>query len=411
MRPGFLFFSVWLLLSSTLVAQDKTKETFGQSLNKYKQPLPAKAAQPTDSETIKVNTELVVSDVLVVSPRGDLISNLKKDDFIVRDDGVPQEISVFSTPQESKIGRSIILVIGYGVLIQPYIHDSVRAASLFIDKIDPADEVAIVTDRVELLTGFTSDKKALKEAISAYEEYFWKTPKPCQRNDSQYSALLAALNELVKSEDLRPVVIFQTDGDEFSYLKPESPELRKLNSMPRFQRLIKKCTDTSVWEERPFSFENVKDSVSSRGATVYSIIVGPRVIGVPEKEVMPRVKQWFIDNNKLVRKTLRGYRYRDMWSESFIDNLPPLIPRFYAQWQTAMTELAGFSGGLTVFLEKADDAERIYDNILSTMGGRYVVGFYNKLESNSGKRRNLTIGIKGHPDYVVLSRKCFLPHN
>jgi len=45
----------------------------------------------------------------------------------------------------------------------------------------------------------------------------------------QYSALMATLNEMFEQEDLRPIIIFQTDGDELGRLKGNEPPKRHIS--------------------------------------------------------------------------------------------------------------------------------------------------------------------------------------
>ena len=86
-----------------------------------------------------------------------------------------------------------------------------------------------------------------------------------------------------------------------------------------------------------------------------------------------------------------------------------MLTRWNLQWQGSMAELAAFSGGYTEFLEDPKNAGLVYDNILTVMNNRYVVGYYSKDETRNGKRRSIKIEIKGHPEYGTMSRKAYLP--
>jgi hypothetical protein len=52
----------------------------------------------------------------------------------------------------------------------PYLDNSVKAAKLLVDKLGPKDMMAIVTDDVELIQEFTTDKKKLKEKLDKLVE-------------------------------------------------------------------------------------------------------------------------------------------------------------------------------------------------------------------------------------------------
>jgi VWFA-related protein len=392
-------------------AQDATPTAFGKSLEKYRQLSSESKKKPdsADSDVITVKTRLVVSDTLVVSPNGSPILGLKKDDFVVTENGVPQRIDVFAETQDDKIGRSIIVVMGYGWIIRPYIHDSVEAAKVLIDKLGPNDKVAIVSDRIQLLSGYTKNKAMLKDTLTSYDQEFWKQKKLSAQEvrqrkqetcglhlDSQYSSLLAALNELIGESETRPIVIFQTDGDEYPYLKPWAKEWQDLSKKYAYQ--FKHCLDKRDWEERPFSFEDIKDAVAIKGATIYSVVPGLRALGVPEKQLSSRITQWNRD-------------WQSVWTENLRDPSPygvAKISRWSLEWQSALATLAGFSGGYTEFLENPKDAQRVYENILTIMNSRYVIGYYVDNENSDGKRRNLKVEVKGHPEYGIMSRKAYL---
>src|SRR5258708_35285785 len=53
-------------------------------------------AQDPGRGTIRVDVNLVLVDATVKTKDGQLLANLKKDDFEVREDGVPQKAEIFS---------------------------------------------------------------------------------------------------------------------------------------------------------------------------------------------------------------------------------------------------------------------------------------------------------------------------
>src|SRR5215475_9810476 len=80
--------------------KNRTKD-FGKSLDKYKDRESApdrriKKADDGNGGVIRVETNLVLMDVLVVNPKGSVILGLKKDDFVVTENGVSQELELFS---------------------------------------------------------------------------------------------------------------------------------------------------------------------------------------------------------------------------------------------------------------------------------------------------------------------------
>src|SRR5687767_5979186 len=228
--------SVLLLLPGLALAQTGEKpklKDFGSSLKKLKwDPQRNSTTEPQntssqDDEVIKIETALVVSELLVLDKQGRPVQGLKESDFVITEDDTPQQLGHFVLGDNRNLPRSIVLIIDYSGSQFPYIKNSVEAAGVLVDKLGPLDRMAIVTDDVELLAEFTNDKRELKKKLNTLLE-------KSRGNDgflgvggtrrqfgksAQYSALMATLKEAFDDEDQRPIIIFQTDGDEAEYLR------------------------------------------------------------------------------------------------------------------------------------------------------------------------------------------------
>ncbi|MBO0858992.1 MAG: hypothetical protein J2P21_11065, partial [Chloracidobacterium sp.] len=205
-------------------AQEKQKRaTFGSSLKRLKWDEREQRAvetkegdeRPDSGAVIKMETSLAVFEILALDKKGRAVPGLKKDDFIVIEDGAPQEIASLSPGDGSTVPRSIILIIDYSVSQRPFIESSIEAAKIIVDRLKPNDRMAIVTDDIALLAPFTKDKSKLKDGLDtlrrrAKSKHFGRS--------EQYSALLATLKELLGGVE-RPIIIFQTDGDELGSLR------------------------------------------------------------------------------------------------------------------------------------------------------------------------------------------------
>lgn len=71
-------------------APPERRRDFGSSLRRYERrqrrdaPDKRKGDDPGEEEVVRVETDMVVDDVLVTNQKGDLIIGLRKDDFVVR---------------------------------------------------------------------------------------------------------------------------------------------------------------------------------------------------------------------------------------------------------------------------------------------------------------------------------------
>jgi VWFA-related protein len=387
-------------LSSSTFAQPTLKETnrikdFGQSLKKYekKDEKETKKNDSKDEDVIRVETNLVVSDVLVVNQKGNLIAGLNKEDFIVTENNEPQEIGLFSFGEDAKIPRSIVLILDYSTSLLPYIKNSIEAAKLLVDKLGANDRMAIVTDDVELLVDFTKDKDLLKQTLEILKKKCLSFKQGGKSR--QFSALLAVLNEIINEEDIRPIIILQSDGDEFTFLKPikyYSEEQKKKN--PEL------CNRFPMFCERSFGFSDVTQTIEKSRATIYSIIPGYKLLGVSENKQM-----------EIAEKEMLNMPSNKPLDEIKRNTIKKILPSFRAELladQTAVFEVAKLSGGYTDYIENPEDATTVYNTIFQTIENRYVIGYYPKNEIKDGKRRYVKVEVKGHPEYTVTGRKYYI---
>jgi VWFA-related protein len=365
----------------TLKEQNRTKD-FGKSLRKSekKEKADSKDTQNNnseDEETIRVKTDLVVSDVLVLNQKGSVILGLDQNDFVVTEDGIPQKISVFSFGENANIPRSIVLLIDYSGSLYEYIKQSIEGAKLLVDKLGSQDRMAIVTDDVKLLVDFTNDKALLKKKLDSLEK---KSLGNNFGDSKQYSALVATLNEMFDKEDIRPIIIFQTDGDELPFLKPPK-NIEKLSQWYK--------SGVSVDQQANFSLDDIHELVGKSRATIYSIIPGLRLIGLSQKEQIAKIESVWGAGMKR--------------SEDISSNLYWRLMHHYA-----LFDIAELSGGYTDYIEQSEDAKNVYSNIFAVINNRYLIGYYPANEERNGKWRNVKIEVRNHPEFIVTGRKAYL---
>lgn len=368
-----VFFALQLFAQNEERTRPRIKD-FGLSLKRKKDKQNDKTPKEADAEAIKINTDLVVNDVLILDEKGFFVKNLSKEDVIVTEDGEPQNIEVFALGDDAKIPRSIVLVIDHSFSEVPFIVSSVMSAKILIDSLNPQDRIAIVTDNVELLCDFTRDKKRLKDELESLKirvltRHFGKS--------RQYSALHATVNELFSAEDLRRIVIFQTDGDQINI------------------------------KDSKFNFDEVATAVEKSHAVVYSIFPGLRYNGLSEQE---KYKQSENELNSFAK------RFSSRPSFDLMNKPPPPEEKDIVQHyeritrqQQILAKIPALSGGWTAYLETPMQADSIYSKILESINHRYVIGYYPKNQTKNGKRRTVKIEVRNHPEYQIEGRKTYLP--
>ena len=440
MKRQLLSILVILSLASLLFAQSAPREKpklvdFGSSLKKLKWDPQKKEAVVTDrtnrnrgsdEDVIVTETTLVICDVLVTDKQGRPIRDLKATDFAISEDGAPQEVGHFVLGDNANLARSIVLIIDYSRSQFPYIADSIEAAKIFVDKLGAYDRMAIVTDDVELLVDFTNDKRALKKGLDSLIEKNKGSKgflgvggkRPQFGRSSQYSALMATLNEAFDAEDQNPVIVFQTDGDELEYLRNPiivhevppglSPELRA--QVQEEVEYKKKLQRASVTE---FSLDDVNRAVETSRATIYTIIPRTRLIGFTEDQQIQRLNA---EDDRAVAtwSAAEPEKLRNVYQARHEERRKKLTPEILRaridqelKVQGALTNLANLSGGWAEFLETKTHAADIYKRIVEDLNQRYIVGYYPTNKDHNGKRRHIKIEVKGHPEYSITSRKSY----
>lgn len=366
-----------LIFALPIFSQTREKPTvknFGRSLEKKKHKSENNAAgeAKSDEDVIKIETNLVRSDVLVIDRRGRAIPNLKASDFVVTENGVPQEIGTFSPGDSADVPRSIVLIIDYSGSQQPFIKTSVEAAKVLVDKLNPKDRMAIVTDDVKLLAEFTQDKELLKKKLDSLVK---KVESGALGKSLQYSALMATLSEMFDDEDARPIIIFQTDGDQSFDIAHDEAEAKKPNS--------RYGTNFTVAE--------LFDKIEKSRATIYSVVSGYSLLGLSPDE---RIKKTLANEERFVT------------TKSSPEAIKNHTDRIFRQ-QTSMEIVARASGGFTETLETPEQADAVYSRIFAGITSRYLIGYYPTNQAHDGARRNVKIEVRGHPEYIVWGRKFY----
>src|SRR5262245_32220914 len=351
------------------------KEDFGSSLKRLKWDPGKQAAEEKrqgnhkdgltlgPGNVLKVETNLVVLDLFVTEQtRLRALTGLGKDDFIVTEEGVTQQISMFSAGANPGLPRSIVLIIDFSSSMSRYLEKSIEAAKILVNRLGPKDEMAIVNDEVELMVSFTGDKKRLKSALDSLKN----RPRGPALGSRQLSALFVTLRELSGAGQGQSIIIIQSDGDEIMNLRDQRPRA----------------------EEQPSTYEfglaDIQAAVLGTRTTIYTLIPGERLIGVPLEEARQRV----------------GRSMMGAQEDRYINTITPSRVRA----QEAITSVADISGGWAAYIESPEQANGLYERILADINQRYIIGYYPTNEARDGPLRKVQVEVRGHPESVLKGR-------
>jgi Ca-activated chloride channel family protein len=166
-------------------------------------PEPSTPSTTETEDVVRVTSNLVPVPTTVIDNRGAAIKNLKIEDFELRVDGQPMQISDISRAETPV--RLAMLFDNSGSLSDSREFEKRAAIRFFRNVMRPADQAAIysVSTNVELAQPMTNDVARLEQTIESF-------PKP-EGATSLYDAIYDALNYL-KPFNGRRVIIIVSDG-------------------------------------------------------------------------------------------------------------------------------------------------------------------------------------------------------
>jgi Ca-activated chloride channel homolog len=125
-------------------------------------------AQDQGQGTIRVDVNLVLVDATVKTKAGQIMPDLKKDDFEVREDGVVQKVEIFS---RDALPVNVALVLDLSDSIGPFLAPLRDAATIALAALKPDDEVALFTfsTEAELRLPLTKDKNKIADQINTFQ--------------------------------------------------------------------------------------------------------------------------------------------------------------------------------------------------------------------------------------------------
>ena len=159
-----------------------------------------------DHDTVKINSDLVNLNVSVFSRKpGERVQELKQSDFVVTDDGEPQEISFFAS---TAAPFDLILMLDLSGSASEKLNLIRKSSIGFVNAARPVDRIGIVTftNETKVVSPLTGDRAELVKKI--------KEIKKPSGGTSFWDALAFVLTEIVakKNDGRRTAIVAMTDG-------------------------------------------------------------------------------------------------------------------------------------------------------------------------------------------------------
>lgn len=165
--------------------------------------------QPQSDVSITVDVPIVTLDVVATTQHGDILTGLKKENFRVLDDGVPQSITNFA-PTEAPITMVVLMQFSGNAYGWFAAYARYWADALF-PNLQQKDWVALVTFdmKTRLEVDFTQDKDEVRNAV--YHLYF-----PGFSESNVFDALLETTERLKDVKGKKSILLLASGVDTFS---------------------------------------------------------------------------------------------------------------------------------------------------------------------------------------------------
>jgi Ca-activated chloride channel family protein len=164
--------------------------------------------RPKRALTFPAGVELVNVNVSVLNMRDRFVTDLAREDFVLLEDGVKQDVALF---KQEELPISLVLLLDMSASMGPNVKAVRNAASRLIGKLRPQDEAEVVAFNAHptVLQDLTSDHQALLAAIDRTEA------KGATALHNVLYITLKDLDRMQKSEELRRrAIVLLSDGED-----------------------------------------------------------------------------------------------------------------------------------------------------------------------------------------------------
>ncbi len=359
----------------------------------------------------RVNTNLVLVNVVVRNKHGNLVRGMTKDDFQLLEDGKPQTIADFGfedvdaialseqngptvsgvagappppppdpqTPEEMKNRRIIILFFDFTAMDPEQIDRSVTAAKRFVEKqMTPADLVAVVSlsSSLRLDLDLTANRERIQKMLDSY------TSGQGQGFDAGDTGSAEGAAETGGS--------FTPDDTDYNVFNTD----RKLMALESLMQTLGGIQQKKsiVYFSNGISRSGIENQAALRSATAVAAKTNCSIYPVDIRGLAA-----LPPGGEAQSASLHGVSaYNGQASiNQFESN---------ASSQETLSTLAADTGG-KAFLD-SNDFGLVFQRVQKDTSAYYVLGFYSTNRAQDGKYRRLTVRIK-RPDVKLEFRQGY----
>lgn len=314
-----------------------------------------------EGDVVRIDTNLVTVPVSVLDRQGRFISDLRREQFSVFENGVEQKIAYFE-PTDKPFTVALLLDTSGSTFF--HLWEIKEAAISFAKQLRPQDRVLVVTfdNLVMLLTEATNDSMVVTEVIQRNAITGFAT--------RLYDALDLVIKQRLNKIEGRKAIVLFTDG-----------------------------VDTASYQA---TYKSTLHEIEELDALIYPVQYDTTDFG----EAQTRT------NTTIVTTTLRRGSIPIARSSREIYGTPPASgpgtsPDEYKSADRYLHQLADKTGGQ---LYQANDHKQLseaFSRIAEQLRHQYSLGYYPQTTPQGGERREIRVHV-AQPDVAVRARDSYV---
>jgi len=203
-------------------------------------------------EMLKLEARLVSLNVKVTDASGRTLPALRKEDFVIYEDGVSQELFHF---EQVSAPLNIVLLLDLSGSTSHKMKIIKKAARKFVDSLKPDDNIAVAafTRRFFVISNFTTNHKQLNDRIDDIKNRHSGT--------AYYDAMWATMNLLDEAGGTRKAVVVMTDGVDNSLDHPDDSDYTPKHGFDELLARVEEA-DATIY---PIYFDTEYETIGRQG--------------------------------------------------------------------------------------------------------------------------------------------------
>jgi Ca-activated chloride channel family protein len=319
-------------------------------------------AAQDDTFKLKVDVPVVSLDVIVQDANNHPLTDLRRQDFQLYEDGVLQEVTHFSSADTP---RSTLLLFDVTGVMESEGPLMVKAMNVFLANIRSQDRVAVAAfgPEFEMLMNFRSVEPGKPVNV--------KLPKT--RIGSNVYDVLSYGGKRIKDEKGRKAILAMTDGrDTFTF-----NETKRLGYVPTMKQET--------------GFQGRLNDLRKRGVPIYFVALDtdPRYMGQYDYEYA-------------YLKNPADYQHSPEYARGA--RTPTIAEDYLVGVRQRLELIAEVTGGRVAYPKNLQDVVGLYETISRDLDSSYSLGYSPKNAADDGKRRRIEVRVRGEGLKVIQSR-------